>query len=112
MSAPDDDEDWDHHPDDEVDDDDDYEDDDDDRALQGKWIGSITPRSQGGRCVFLDEQDRCRIHAVAPFGCAYYDTHMDVAEATAARHGRCLGGSRTHTSSCGPRWLVDTLVCL
>jgi Fe-S-cluster containining protein len=43
-------------------------------------IGSITPRRVKGRCVFLDEQDRCRIHPVAPYGCAYFDTHMDMTE--------------------------------
>jgi len=41
-----------------------------------KRVGSITPRFRRGRCVFLDEHDRCSIHAVAPFGCAYFDTHM------------------------------------
>lgn len=46
-------------------------------------IGTITPRRQkpGGPCVFLDEQQRCRIHAVAPFGCAYFDTHMNLKKA-------------------------------
>jgi len=39
-------------------------------------VGTITPRYRKGRCVFLNEQDRCEIHAVAPFGCAYFDTHM------------------------------------
>lgn len=39
-------------------------------------VGSITPKMRRGRCVFLDENDRCKIHAVAPFGCAYFDTHM------------------------------------
>ena len=39
-------------------------------------IGTITPRLRDGRCVFLTEADRCSIHAVAPFGCAYADTHM------------------------------------
>jgi len=39
-------------------------------------IGSITPRFRRGRCVFLDANDRCSIHAVAPFGCAMFDTHM------------------------------------
>jgi Fe-S-cluster containining protein len=39
-------------------------------------IGTITPRMRKGRCVFLDEDDRCKIHEVAPFGCAYFDTHM------------------------------------
>ena len=42
-------------------------------------VGSITPRYRKGRCVFLDEHDRCKIHAVAPFGCAYFDTHMSQA---------------------------------
>jgi Fe-S-cluster containining protein len=40
-------------------------------------IGTITPKhDETGRCVFLDEKDRCKIHPVAPFGCAYFDTHM------------------------------------
>ena len=41
-------------------------------------IGTITPRydRRKKRCVFLDDQSRCLIHAVAPFGCAYADTHM------------------------------------
>jgi Fe-S-cluster containining protein len=39
-------------------------------------IGTITPRWQKGRCVFLDTNDRCTIHRVAPFGCSHYDTHM------------------------------------
>lgn len=44
-------------------------------------VGTITPRSVDGRCVFLDENERCSIHAVAPFGCAYFDTHMPSTEA-------------------------------
>jgi len=32
------------------------------------------------RCVFLDAQDRCRIHPVAPFGCSHFDPHMDGGE--------------------------------
>jgi Fe-S-cluster containining protein len=35
-------------------------------------IGTITPRLENGRCVFLDADDRCRVHPVAPFGCAYF----------------------------------------
>jgi Fe-S-cluster containining protein len=42
-------------------------------------VGSIVPRYRKGRCVFLDANDRCSIHPVAPFGCAYYDTHMSKA---------------------------------
>jgi len=44
-------------------------------------VGTITPRLVRGKCVFLDEHDRCKIHAVAPFGCAYFDTHMSAVEA-------------------------------
>ena len=40
-------------------------------------IGSITPRMKNGRCVFLDDHDRCSIHPVAPFGCSHFDVHMD-----------------------------------
>jgi Fe-S-cluster containining protein len=45
-------------------------------------IGTITPAfdSLRRRCVFLDDEDRCTIHAVAPFGCTHFDTHMRAAE--------------------------------
>ncbi len=40
-------------------------------------VPSIVPAQQpDGRCVFLDADDRCAIHAVSPFGCAYCDTHL------------------------------------
>ena len=44
-------------------------------------VGTITPRYRKGRCVFLDENDRCKIHSVAPFGCSHFDTHMGNAQA-------------------------------
>lgn len=48
------------------------------------WIGSITPKmiedGSGRHCVFLDENDRCRIHAVSPAGCRYFDTHQGYVE--------------------------------
>ncbi len=51
------------------------------RTGQHVQIGSITPRQRpDGACVFL-ENDRCAIHPVAPFGCAYFDIHMDTQEA-------------------------------
>jgi Fe-S-cluster containining protein len=46
-------------------------------------VGTITPRYRKGRCVFLDENERCTIHPVAPFGCAYFDTHMGMHKAQA-----------------------------
>jgi Fe-S-cluster containining protein len=40
-------------------------------------IRSIVPAQQpDGRCVFLTEAGRCSVHAVSPFGCAYFDSHM------------------------------------
>jgi Fe-S-cluster containining protein len=39
-------------------------------------VPTIRPRMVDGHCIFLDG-DRCRIHAVAPFGCAYFDAHID-----------------------------------
>lgn len=41
-------------------------------------IGTITPRFAEGRCVFLQPDDTCQVHPVAPFGCAYCDPHMSV----------------------------------
>ena len=48
------------------------------RQVRIKKIGPA--RSRKGRCVFLDESDRCQIHEVSPFGCAYFDAHMPRAE--------------------------------
>lgn len=50
-------------------------------------VGSITPRgSATGRCAFLTSDERCSIHAVAPFGCRMFDAHMgpDVSEPRSA----------------------------
>jgi len=49
-------------------------------------IRTIVPAAdRSGRCVFLDRDDRCQIHEVAPFGCAFFDMHMapDVANVRA-----------------------------
>lgn len=44
-------------------------------------IGTIVPRkTETGECVFLRPDGRCRIHEVAPFGCAYFDDHLDAVE--------------------------------
>jgi len=45
-------------------------------------IPTLVPRrKQDGSCVFLDEQNRCRIHEVSPYGCAFFDVHQSHAEA-------------------------------
>jgi Fe-S-cluster containining protein len=60
-------------------------------------IGSITPRWDRRRkcCVFLTDDDKCSIHPVSPFGCAYYDTHMMDIEA----EQRSLWAVRQHESA-------------
>jgi hypothetical protein len=39
-------------------------------------IPTIVPARRRGGCVFFTAERRCGIHAVAPFGCAYFDDHM------------------------------------
>ena len=53
------------------------------QAGQVRQLPTLVPRYQAnGACVFLDENSRCRIHAVAPYGCAFFDSHMADDEAT------------------------------
>lgn len=45
-------------------------------------IPTLVPaRRPDGACLFLTAEDRCAVHAVAPFGCAFFDTHQADAEA-------------------------------
>lgn len=45
-------------------------------------IPTLVPaRRPDGACIFLTAEDRCGIHAVAPFACAFFDVHMPGAEA-------------------------------
>jgi len=45
-------------------------------------IPTLVPaRRADGACTFLTADGRCAIHAVAPFGCAFFDAHMGHAEA-------------------------------
>ena len=47
-------------------------------------IPTLVPaRRPDGACLFLTDASRCAIHAVAPFGCSFFDTHQDAAEADA-----------------------------
>lgn len=51
------------------------------RGFDKVQIGTIVPkRQENGSCVFLDENERCSIHEVAPFGCAFFDSHMGAEE--------------------------------
>jgi Fe-S-cluster containining protein len=41
-------------------------------------IPTIVPRTcEDGRCIFMDESNRCTIHDVAPYGCGWFDFHMN-----------------------------------
>ncbi len=45
-------------------------------------VPTIVPaQRKDGRCVFLDDDNLCSIHEVAPFGCAYHDVHLSEEEA-------------------------------
>jgi Fe-S-cluster containining protein len=53
-------------------------------------IPTIVPaQDDRGRCVFLQSDERCRIHAVAPYGCTHFDWHMD-REVADPRSAACL----------------------
>jgi hypothetical protein len=44
-------------------------------------IPTLVPaRRQDGACTFLTADGLCGIHAVAPFACSFFDTHMGAAE--------------------------------
>jgi hypothetical protein len=49
----------------------------------------VPARREDGACIFLTAGSQCGIHAVAPFACAFFDWHMDTAEAD-HRSGRGL----------------------
>src|SRR5918911_3077863 len=53
-------------------------------------IPTLVPqRRADGSCKFLDGQNRCTIHAVSPFGCAFFDAHQSTEEAN-RKSGRGL----------------------
>jgi Fe-S-cluster containining protein len=52
------------------------------RAGQVFRIPTLVPARQlGGACIFLTATGRCSIHAVSPFGCAFFDSHMSGSDA-------------------------------
>jgi len=45
-------------------------------------IPTLVPaRRPNGACIYLTTTDQCAIHAVSPFGCAFFDSHMAHIEA-------------------------------
>lgn len=62
-----------------------------------------------GACVFLKD-DKCSIHEVSPFGCAFFDSHQSDEEAD-RKSGRSLMDIASGDSPAAEqyRWLVDHL---
>jgi Fe-S-cluster containining protein len=45
-------------------------------------IPTLVPaRREDGACAFLTPDNACSIHALAPYGCAFFDAHMPKAQA-------------------------------
>lgn len=53
------------------------------RLLQ---LPTLVPRLWAHGCEFLDEDNRCDIHEVAPYACSHFDTHMSDEEANRRSH--------------------------
>lgn len=69
-------------------------------------IPTITPAVHDGWCVFFDRATRrCRAHDVAPFGCAFFDVHMDRQESDR----RSLAGLRVIDADPAYHALVERL---
>ena len=46
-----------------------------------RQIPTLVPaRRSDGACKFLDADNRCTIHEVSPFGCAFFDAHQSKVE--------------------------------
>lgn len=44
-------------------------------------IPTIVPRQRlDGRCIFLNDDETCQIHDIAPYGCSHFDVHMGSVE--------------------------------
>jgi hypothetical protein len=52
------------------------------RAGRAFRIPTLVPaRGPGGACAFLADGGACAVHEAAPFGCAFFDSHMTAAQA-------------------------------
>ena len=62
-------------------------------------IPTLVPqRREGYACHFLDGQNRCVIHACAPFGCRMFDSHQTHEEANRrSRQGLLAIARELHT---------------
>jgi hypothetical protein len=72
-------------------------------------IPTVVPaRRPDGACTFLTAEERCAIHAVAPFGCAFFDMHMaDVEADRRSRRGlQAIVDAWTHGDLYAQVWLT------
>ena len=49
-----------------------------DGTVEETRIPTLRPKMFNGACVFLEDAERCTIHKISPFGCAFFDYHMDL----------------------------------
>jgi Fe-S-cluster containining protein len=69
-------------------------------------IPTIVPdRDKTGKCCFLNDNQECTIHPVAPFGCAYFDCQIGVVEGQARSREMLI-------AIAGDRAYQDTHKCL
>jgi hypothetical protein len=51
------------------------------RGQQARILTLVPARRPDGACIFLTATGQCSVHAVAPYGCAFFDSHQVPAEA-------------------------------
>lgn len=80
------------------------------RALTDKSVPTLVPaRQANGSCHWLFD-GQCAVHGHAPFGCAYFDTHMTDAEAQ-RRAQATVDSRREDAARQGPYFQVWQHLC-
>jgi hypothetical protein len=46
------------------------------KGQHARILTLVPARRPDGACTFLTDEGRCSIHAVAPFGCSFFDSHQ------------------------------------
>jgi hypothetical protein len=80
------------------------------RALVGLPAPTLVPaRRPGGACHWLFD-GRCAVHNVAPFGCAFFDSHMLAAEVD-RRSAAAVRARQEDAKAQGPHFRVWQHLC-
>jgi len=71
-------------------------------------VPTIVPATCKGRCVFLEEDDQCAVHLVAPYGCSHFDFHMSKVEGDERSEAalRAILTSRSYLEVWKELWLL------